>query len=291
MLLIVGALVVLASVAGGYLMHGGDLLALNQPSELLIIGGAALGALIISTPMPLLKRIFGSFGAFFKDGPSKQDYLEMLGMMYQTFRLTQQSGVMALEAHCDDPQSSSIFSRFPKFLANHHAVDFFTDSVRVIIMGGVGPFDLEAMMDLDLEVHHHEAMKPAQALAKVGDALPGMGIVAAVLGVVITMGAIDGPPSEIGHKVGAALVGTFLGILMCYGFVGPMATSLEHKVDFEGQYLATIKCGILALSKGLAPAIAVEFARRSIPAELRPTFAETEAYCRAPQADAHAEAA
>ena len=291
MLLIVGALVVLGSVAAGYLMEGGSLLALLQPAELVIIGGAALGALIISTPLPLLKRILGSVGGFFQSGPSKRDYLEMLGMMYQTFRLTQQSGVMALEAHCDDPQSSSIFSRFPKFLANHHALDFFTDSVRVIIMGGVGPFDLEAMMDLDLEVHHHVALKPAQAIAKVGDALPGMGIVAAVLGVVITMGAIDGPPSEIGHKVGAALVGTFLGILMCYGFVGPMATSLEHKVDFEGQYLATIKCGILALSKGLAPAIAVEFARRSIPAELRPTFAETEAYCRAPQADSQAEAA
>ena len=247
MLLIVGALVVLGSVAGGYLMHGGDLLALNQPSELLIIGGAALGALIISTPMALLKRVFGCFGAFFKDGPGKQDYLELLGMMYQTFRLTQQSGVMALEAHCDDPQGSSIFSRYPKFLANHHALDFFTDSVRLIIMGGVSPFDLEAMMDVDLEVHHHEALKPATAINKVGDALPGMGIVAAVLGVVITMGAIDGPPSEIGHKVGAALVGTFLGILLCYGFVGPMATSLEHKVDFEGQYLATIKCGVLMM--------------------------------------------
>lgn len=292
MLLIVGALVVLASVAGGYLMHGGDLLALNQPSELLIIGGAALGSLVISTPLPLLKRVFGSIGLFFKaDGPGKQDYLELLGMMYQTFRLTQQSGVMALEAHCDDPQGSAIFSRYPKFLANHHAVEFFTDSVRVIIMGGVSPFDLEAMMDGDLEVHHHEALKPSQAMAKVGDALPGMGIVAAVLGVVITMGAIDGPPSEIGHKVGAALVGTFLGILLCYGFVGPMATALEHRVDFEGRYLATMKSGILALSKGLAPAIAVEFARRSIPAELRPTFSETEQYCRAPQGDAHAEAA
>jgi chemotaxis protein MotA len=291
MLLIVGSVVVIVCIIAGYRMEGGALGALFQPAELVIIGGAALGALIISTPMALLKRVFGVFGTFFKDGPGKQDYLELLGMMYQTFRLTQQSGVMALESHCDDPKSSSVFSRFPKFLANHHAVDFFTDSVRVIIMGGVSPFDLESMMDLDLEIHHHEALKPAQTLAKVGDALPGMGIVAAVLGVVITMGAIDGPPSEIGHKVGAALVGTFLGILMCYGFVGPMATQLEHKVDFEGQYLATIKCGVLGLSKGLAPAIAVEFARRSIPAELRPTFAETEAYCRAPQGEAQAEAA
>jgi chemotaxis protein MotA len=292
MLLIVGALVVLGCVAGGYLMEGGSLLALIQPAELVIIGGAALGSLIISTPLPLLKRIFGSIGLFFKkDGPGKAEYLELLGMMYQTFRLTQQSGVMALESHCDDPAGSSIFSRYPKFLADHHAVDFFTDSVRMIIMGGVSPFDLEAMMDADLEVHHHEALKPASALSKVGDALPGMGIVAAVLGVVITMGAIDGPPSEIGHKVGAALVGTFLGILLCYGFVGPMATALEHRVDFQGQYLATMKAGILGLSKGLAPAIAVEFARRSIPQELRPTFAETEQYCRAPQGDAQAEAA
>jgi chemotaxis protein MotA len=291
MLLIVGSVVVLAAIVAGYLMEGGALMALFQPAELVIIGGAALGSMLISTPLPLLKRLAGSLGGFFKSGPGKQEYLEMLGMMYQTFRLTQQSGVMALEAHCDDPNGSSIFSRFPRFLANHHAVDFFTDSIRVIIMGGVSPFDLEAMMDIDLEVHHHEALKPAQALAKVGDALPGMGIVAAVLGVVITMGAIDGPPSEIGHKVGAALVGTFLGILLCYGFVGPMATSLEHNVDFEGQYLGTIKSGVLALSKGLAPAIAVEFARRSIPAELRPSFSETEAYCRAPQGDAHAEAA
>jgi len=291
MLLIVGSVVVLVAIVAGYLMEGGALMALFQPAELVIIGGAALGSMLISTPLPLLKRLAGSLGGFFKSGPGKQEYLEMLGMMYQTFRLTQQSGVMALEAHCDDPQGSSIFARFPKFLANHHAVDFFTDSIRVIIMGGVSPFDLESMMDVDLEVHHHEALKPATAINKVGDALPGMGIVAAVLGVVITMGAIDGPPSEIGHKVGAALVGTFLGILLCYGFVGPMATSLEHNVDFEGQYLGTIKAGVLALSKGLAPAIAVEFARRSIPAELRPSFSETEAYCRAPQADAHAEAA
>jgi chemotaxis protein MotA len=290
-LLIVGVIIVAASVTGGYLMHGGQLLVLNQPSEFLIIGGAAIGSLLISTPMVVVKQMFGQLAGLFRSGQTKDDYLDLLTMLYQMFKLTQQSGVMALEAHCDDPQGSSIFARFPKFLANHHAVDFFTDSIRVIIMGGVSPFDLEAMMDIDLEVHHHEALKPAQALAKVGDALPGMGIVAAVLGVVITMGAIDGPPSEIGHKVGAALVGTFLGILLCYGFVGPMATSLEHNVDFEGQYLGTIKSGVLALSKGLAPAIAVEFARRSIPAELRPSFSETEAYCRAPQGDAHAEAA
>ena len=152
-------------------------------------------------------------------------------MMYQMFRLTQQSGVMALEAHFEDPQESAILSRYPKFLASHHAVDFLADSVERDHRRRHRPHDLEALMDEDLEVHHHEALRPAQALAKVGDALPGLGIVAAVLGVVITMGAIDGPPSEIGHKVGAALVGTFLGILLWYGFVGPLATALEHRVD------------------------------------------------------------
>jgi chemotaxis protein MotA len=272
-------------------MHGGQLLALNQPSELIIIGGAALGSLIIGTPLAVLKRLVGGLGGFFTSGPNKQDYLELLGMMYQTFRLTQQSGVMALEAHCDDPESSSIFSRYPRFLSNHHAVVFFTDSVRVVIMGGVSPYDLDALMDSDLDVHHSEASKPATTLARIGDALPGLGIVAAVLGVVITMQAIDGPPSEIGHKVGAALVGTFLGILLCYGFVGPMATSMESRVEEEGQYLACLKAGVLAMSKGLAPAIAVEFARRVIPSQVRPDFSETEQYCRAPQADAHAEAA
>jgi chemotaxis protein MotA len=291
MMLIVGLLVVIGSVAGGYLMHGGSLLALNQPSELLIIGGAALGSLLISTPMSVLKQLLANMGTFFRSGPRKAEYLELLGMMYQTFRLTQQSGVMALESHCDDPAASSIFSRYPRFLANHHALDFFTDSVRVVIMGGVSPYDLEALMDVDLEIHHHESMKPANTLSRVSDALPGLGIVAAVLGVVITMQAIDGPPAEIGHKVGAALVGTFLGILMCYGFVGPMATSLEYSVEQEAQYLVCIKNGLLGLSKGLAPAIAVEFARRAIPAEVRPGFAETEQYCRAPVGETHAEAA
>jgi chemotaxis protein MotA len=292
MMLIVGVLIVLGSVAGGYLMHGGSLMALNQPNELLIIGGSAVGALLISTPLPVIKKLIGGIGSFFTSGPGKKEYLDLLGMMYAMFRLTQQSGVMALEAHCDDPQASAIFSRYPRFLANHHAVDFFTDSVRVIIMGGVSPYDLEALMDVDLEIHHHEALKPANTLARISDALPGLGIVAAVLGVVITMQAIDGPPSEIGEKVGAALVGTFLGILMCYGFVGPMATALETSVEVEAQYLNCMKSGLLAMSKGVAPAIAVEFARRAIPAEVRPGFTETEQYCRAPVGgDVQAEAA
>jgi chemotaxis protein MotA len=280
MLLIVGVIVVLGSVSGGYLMHGGSLLALNQPSEFIIIGGAALGSLIISTPINLLKALVGQMGRFFTSPPTRDDYLDLLALQYQLYKLTQQSGVMALESHVELPESSAIFAKFPAFLANHHAVAFMSDSVRVIILGGISPYDLEALMDLDLEVHHESSLKPAQTLAKVGDALPGLGIVAAVLGIVITMQAIDGPPSEIGHKVAAALVGTFLGILLSYGFVQPMSTSLEHLVDAEGRYLTCIKAGLLAIYKGFPPAIAVEFARRTLPEDVRPSFDETEQVCK-----------
>ncbi len=285
MLLIVGALIVLGSVAGGYLMHGGSLLALNQPSEFIIIGGAALGSLLIATPLPLVKQLFGQMGSFFKSAPSKDVYLDLLALQYQLYRLTQQSGVMALEGHVEEPEKSSIFSKFPTFLANHHAVSFLTDSVRVIILGGVTPHDLESLMEEDIEVHHHQSLKPAQTLGKVADALPGLGIVAAVLGVVITMQSIGGPPEEIGHKVAAALVGTFLGILASYGFVQPMATSLEHMVEAEGRYLVCIKAGLLAVYKGFPPAIAVEFARRTLPEDVRPTFTETEQACKGQRPD------
>lgn len=259
--------------------------ALWQLNELVIIGGAALGALIIGTPISLIKQLLARLGGFFKSPPSKDIYLDLLALQYQVYRLTQQSGVMALEAHVEEPEKSAIFSKFPTFLANHHAVSFLSDSVRVIILGGVTPHDLESLMDEDLDVHHHEALKPAQTLAKVADALPGLGIVAAVLGIVITMQAIGGPPEEIGHSVAAALVGTFLGILASYGFVQPMATSMEHMVEAEGRYLICIKAGLLAVYKGFPPAIAVEFARRTLPEDVRPTFTETEQACKGQKAD------
>ena len=289
MLLIVGALVVIGSVAGGYMMHGGVLEVLWQPSELLIIGGAAFGSLLISTPMPLLMRMLGQMKAFFTKGTGRDEYLELLGMQYQLYKLVQQSGVMSLEAHFEDPHKSAVLSKYPGFLARHQALDFLADSVKVIIIGGISPHDLEALMDGDIEIHHEEGLKPAATLTKVGDAMPGMGIVAAVLGVVITMGAIDGPPSEIGHKVAAALVGTFLGILMCYGFVGPMGTYLEHVVSDEGHYTKCLKTGLLSVYKGFPPAIAVEFARRVLPHEVRPTFEETEQYCKGTKAAAPAD--
>jgi chemotaxis protein MotA len=291
MLLIVGAVVVLASVMGGFMWAGGPPLVLFQPSEFLIIGGAAAGSLLISTPPPVLKALIGQFGRFFAARPGRQDYLELIGMLYQLFKITQQAGVMALESHVEDVTKSPIMSKYPKFLANHHAVAFLTDSVKVIILGGIAPHDLEALMDEDLHVHHAQAIRPAATLAKVADSLPGLGIVAAVLGVVITMQSIDGPPSEIGHHVAAALVGTFIGILLCYGFVGPAATNLEHIVADEEHYLVCIKTGLLAVYKGFPPAIAVEFARRVLPSEVRPSFDETEQYCKGTRTEAQAAAA
>jgi chemotaxis protein MotA len=289
MLIIVGAIIVLVSVVVGFIWEGGHILALYQPAELLIIGGAAIGSLIISTPLNVLKALTGQMKGAFGAGCGKEEYLSLLSMLYQLFKVIQQAGVMALESHFEDPRNSPIISKFPNFLGRHEAVDFLADSVKVIIVGGIAPHDLEGLMDEDCEVHHAEAVKPSATLNKVGDALPGLGIVAAVLGVVITMGAIDGPPAEIGHKVGAALVGTFLGILLCYGFVGPLATKLEHVVNEEGHYLQCIKTGVLAVYKGFPPAIAVEFARRVIPGDVRPSFDETEQTCKArPEKDAAA---
>jgi chemotaxis protein MotA len=297
MLIIIGFVVVTVGVIGGYLMEHGALSVLWQPAEYVIIGGAAIGSLLVSTPGKVLKATAAQIkDALSGKGTSKADVADLLAMLYQIFKVAQQSGVMALESHFDNPQNSSILSRYPKFLARHHAVDFLADSVKVVIVGGLAAHDLEALMDEDLHVHHEEAGRPATALMRVSDALPGLGIVAAVLGVVITMGKIDGPPEEIGHSIGAALVGTFLGILMSYGFLSPLASHLEGRVADEGHYGQCIKAGLLAIYKGNSPAIAVEFARRVLPSDVRPTFEETEQFCRAatagaPKGEAPAQAA
>jgi chemotaxis protein MotA len=281
MLLIVGAVVVIASVLFGYSMEGGKFLALYQPYELTIIAGAAAGSVLLSTPMAVLTGMIRQVKRLLAKPPTRVDYGTLLSMLYELFRVVQQSGVMALEPHVEDPKQSSILTRYPAFMSRHGSVDFLTDSIKIMIVGGIAPFDFELLMNEDLEVRHKEELLPSATLAKVGDALPGLGIVAAVLGVVITMGAIDGPASELGHKVGAALVGTFIGILLSYGFVSPLSTSLEHRVNDESYYEVCIKSGILATAKGLAPSLAVEFARRTIPEEVRPSFAETEELCRA----------
>jgi len=291
MFIFAGLAGIAVAILGGYLWEGGHLPLLNQPAEFVIIGGAGAGILLISTPMHIVRSLVGQLKRLLTPAPSHHDYQELLVMLYQLFRVVQSTGVMALESHFDNPAQSPILSKYPKFLKRHGALAFLADSARVIIVGGISAHDFEALMYEDLEVKHKEGMQPAQTMQRVGDAMPGMGIVAAVLGVVITMQAIDGPPSEIGHKVGAALVGTFLGILLSYGLFAPIATILEHRVEEELNIEQCIKAGILAVHKGFAPAIAVEFARRVIPEEARPSFEETEKLCRSARSDGSAAAA
>ena len=281
MFAIIGVVLVVGAVVGGYLMEHGQLGVLVQPAELVIIGGAALGTLLIANPLPIVIKIIHGLIAVLKGSPyTKANYLQTLKMMNDLFMLARKNGLAKLEEDVENPEKSQVFSKYPDFLKNHHAVHFVCDTLRMAITGGVQPFDLDQMMEMDMEVHHHEAAVPVSALTTVADALPGLGIVAAVLGVVITMGALGGPPEEIGHKVAAALVGTFLGILLCYGFLGPLASNITKMNDAEGEYLQCLRQGVMAFVKGSAPSLAIEFARRSIPGEVRPSFQDTEAACK-----------
>jgi chemotaxis protein MotA len=262
-------------------MAQGNLKVLMQPNELVIIGGAALGTLLIANPMSTVVAVLKGVGRVF--GSSKYNkafYLESLKMLNELFMAARKGGMSKLEADVEEPDKSQVFSKYPKFLKDHHAVHFLCDTLRMSISGGVGHFELDQMMEMDMEVHHHEAHAPVAALSAVADSLPGLGIVAAVLGVVITMGSLGGPPEEIGHHVAAALVGTFLGILMCYGFLGPMAANLAKHNDSESQYYNFLRLGSMAFIRGAAPILAVEFARRSIPSHSRPTFKEMEQACK-----------
>jgi chemotaxis protein MotA len=201
-------------------------------------------------------------------------------MLYQLFVYARKSGLNALEPDVDEPEKSPVFGKYPNFLSNHHTVHFVCDTLRMHITGGIDPYELDQMMELDMDIHHQEEHDPVAALHTTADALPGLGIVAAVLGVVITMGALGGPPEEIGRKVAAALVGTFVGILMCYGFFGPMASRMARNIDAEARYYHVMRVGMLAFIKGSAPMLAVEFARRAVPSAVRPTFAEMESKCK-----------
>lgn len=281
MFALIGIVVVIGAVIGGYLMEHGNLMVLVQPAELVIIGGAALGTLFVANPMSTIKGVFSGLIGVLKGSPySKATYLETLKMLNELFMQARKQGMARLEEDVENPSKSQILSKYPKFLKNHHAVHFICDTLRMAISGGVPAFDLDQMMEMDMEVHHHHAQEPITALSTVADALPGLGIVAAVLGVVITMGSLGGPPEEIGHKVAAALVGTFLGILMCYGFLGPLAANMTKINESDGDYLRCLRMGVIAFVKGSAPILAVEFARRSVPGELRPSFKEMETACR-----------
>jgi chemotaxis protein MotA len=281
MFAIIGLVVVFGAVVGGFLMEKGQLLVLMQPAEMVTIGGAAIGTLLVANPLPILKAMIGAVLGVLKGSPfSKARYLDTLKMMFEFLNKVRKEGLVAVEADVEKPAESEIFKKYPAFVKDHHAESFVCDTLRMAITGGVEPFDMDQMMELDMEVHHHEAMQPISALSTVADALPGLGIVAAVLGVVITMGALSGPPEEIGKKVAAALVGTFLGILMCYGVVGPLAANMTKIVDSQNEYLHVLRVLMLSFLKGNSPIVAIEMARRAIPAHIRPSFNETEKACK-----------
>ena len=273
---IIGIVVVIGAVIGGYLMEHGNLMVLVQPAELVIIGGAAIGTLLIGNPLPvIIKVIKGLLGILGGGKYNKARYLNTLKMLNDLFSQGRK-GMTTLEPHVEEPANSEIFKKHDFIMKDHHALDFICDTLRMALSGTVSAHDLDQMIELDLEVHHTEVGKPVSALTTVADSLPGLGIVAAVLGVVITMGSLGGPPEEIGHKVGAALVGTFLGILLCYGFLAPLASSMTHINGSEAQFYNCLRTGIIAFIRGAAPILAVEFSRRSIPSEVRPSFKEME---------------
>jgi len=280
-LAILGIIVVFGAIIGGFLMEQGKLMVLMQPAELIIIAGSAIGTLLVANPLPTVIRVFTSLlGVLSGSRYTKALYLDSLKMLYDLFNLARKSGMAKLEEEIESPAKSPVFSKYPALSKDHHLLNFVCDTVRTAVAGVVLPHDLDAMLENDIEVHHQELAAPVRALSTVADALPGLGIVAAVLGVTITMSALGGPPEAIGHKVAAALVGTFLGILLCYGVAAPLASNLEKLTDAESQYYQVLRAGLMAFAKGMAPIIAVEFARRSIPNALRPGFNEMEKVCK-----------
>jgi chemotaxis protein MotA len=281
MFTIIGLVVVIGSVLGGFGMAGGPFPVLIQPNELVVLGGAAIGTLIIAAPGKMRSRILKGFKkAFSSASISSDDYLNLLKMQFELYTFAKRNGVLALEPHLTKVENSDIFKKYPGFLKNHHASDFFVDALRQVV-NGTTVENVEMLLDLELETHHEEEHHPVALIKQTGDALPGLGIVAAVLGIVITMGHLDGGAEEIGHHVAAALVGTFLGILLCYGFLQPIATNIEMRVVAESKYFRCIRDGLLAYMRTFSPAFAVEFARKAIFSDERPTAEQTEKACEA----------
>lgn len=274
---LIGSVIVIAAVLGGFVLSHGELVALWQPFELLIIGGAAIGAFIISNPVKVTKDTFKQLPKLLFGKPySKIFYLELLSLFFQLFNVIRREGLIAIERHIDAPEESDVFSRFPMINNDKHAITFICDYLRLMVIGDMASYELENLMDIELETHHHEKLAPSHALGKVADALPGFGIVAAVLGIVITMQSLGGPPEVIGVHVAAALVGTFLGILLAYGFVAPLSNAMEYSVDAESKFYECMKVCILATVNGMPPQIAVEFGRKTLFTEIRPDFYELE---------------
>jgi chemotaxis protein MotA len=279
----IGFVVIMGMVFGGFMLSGGhfEVILKALPFEMMMIGGAAAGAMIISNDPATLKGLGGGMTKVMV-GPKwgKKDYSDLLSLLFQLTKLMKTKGVAALEAHIDRPHESAIFTKYPKIEKDHFATDFICDTLRMMTMNLDDPHQVEDAMEKQLEKHHHESMKPAGAMQNTADALPALGIVAAVLGIVITMGAISGPVEQIGEHVGAALTGTFLGVLLAYGFLNPLSAAIENGNAEETRFFAFLKSSVVAFAKGFAPIVAVEFARRAIYSNHRPTFQEMETACK-----------
>ena len=277
--LIIGIITVFACTFGGYVLQGGHIHVLIKaaPLELVIMGGTVAGAFITANPTVVIKRTLRAFGLLVKKPKyNKASYVELLCMMYQVFKLAKTKGMLTLEQHIENPNESSVFSQFPGFQANEHASDFFCDYLRLVTLGSDKPYELEALMDEEIEVHHGEDNGIVTAVQNVADGLPAIGIVAAVLGVIHTMGSITEPPEVLGRLIGGALVGTFMGVWLAYGFFGPISNSMKALLEAESKYMYCMKIGILAHLQGFAPSISVEYARKTLLSEVRPTFTEVE---------------
>ena len=277
MLVIIGYIIVCASVFGGFALAGGHLAALFQPLELLMIGGAALGAFLVGNNNKAIKATLAALPSLFKGSRyTKELYMELMSLLFEVLSKVRKEGLMSIEGDIDKPEESPLFSKYPAVLADHHIVEFMTDYLRLMVSGNMDAFQIENLMDNEIETHHHEGAVPAHVIAKLGDGLPAFGIVAAVMGVVHTMESVGLPPAELGMLIAHALVGTFLGILLAYGFVGPLASLLEQKLEESSKMFQCVKVTVLASLNGYAPALAVEFGRKVLFSTERPTFNELE---------------
>jgi len=281
MLVIIGYVVVLGAVFGGFALGGGHLAALMQPLELLMIAGGAGGAFLVGNNGKAIKATLKDLPKVLKGSKyNKNSYMELMALLYELLGKVRKEGLMSIEGDVEEPEESPIFTKYPQVLKDHHAVEFMTDYLRIMVSGNLNSMEIENLMDVEIDTHHHEAMISSHVIAKLGDGMPAFGIVAAVMGVVHTMESVGVPPSELGMLIAHALVGTFLGILLAYGFVGPLATLLEQKADEGSKMLQTIKVTLLANLNGYAPAMAVEFGRKVLNSTERPGFLELEAHVK-----------
>lgn len=281
MFVILGYIIVCASVFGGFALAGGHMAALFQPVELLMIGGAAVGAFLVGNSGKAIKSTLKALPTVLKGSKySKDSYMELMALLYELLGKVRKEGLMSIEGDVERPEESPIFAKYPKILADHHVVEFITDYLRIMVSGNLNAMEIENLMDVEIETHHHEALMPAHIVAKLGDGMPAFGIVAAVMGVVHTMESVGLPPAELGILIAHALVGTFLGILLAYGFVGPLGTLLEQKAEESTKMFQTIKVTLLANLNGYAPAMAVEFGRKVLTSTERPGFTELEEHVK-----------